>query len=418
MLPTRLKICLPLLLPLVAVSVWAVNLIWSYEAHLPAPPGINQFAKSVALNGNLGLVGSSAQTAVLYQAPPPNTPLPPHLWLKLQQFAPQSGAAGLFGYAVALDVDRLAIGAPYGDAQLVNNGYVDLYERNGSNWSFVQKVVPTWFDTPPPQHPELFFGDLMVLKGDMLIVGSQHFYDTAGRVFVFERNGGLFHQTQQLKPPVDVRETAFGGAIALSGDTLAIGRGGRGGAGSGPNGMDEPLVAGEVHVYVRSNGLWGVQQVLTAPDSEVSNEFGRALDLHGNRLVVRSKTAVYLFVRSGGVWTSPWQHAVTGSPSAGVVLRPSGVKTTEDDLFVGNPNKSLGQGLPAAGNVLRFTGAPSGPGFVAQGSLQDPTPTANAHFGQSLSTSGDRLLVGAPSTVVTETRARVFRAQMPRRVSP
>lgn len=418
MLPTRLKICLLLLLPLVAMSAWGLSLIWSYEAHLPAPVNTSQFASSVALNGNLGLVGSSPQTAVLYQAPPPNTPLPPHLWLKVQQFVPQSGATGLFGRAVALDVDRLAIGAPYGDPQLVNNGYVDLYERSGSSWSFVQKVVPTSFDIPPPLHPELFFGDLMVLKGDTLIVGSQHFYDTAGRVFVFERNGGLFNQTQQLKPPIDVRETAFGGAIALSGDTLAIGRGGRGGAGSGPNGMDEPLVAGEVHVYVRSNGLWVVQQVLTAPDGEVSNEFGRALDLHGNRLVVRSKTAVYLFVRSGGVWTSPWQHAVTGSPTAGVVLRPSGVKTTEDDLFVGNPNKSLGPGLESAGHVLRFTGAPSGPGFVAHGSLQDPSPTANARFGQSLSASGDRLLVGAPSTVVAETRARVFRAQMPRRVSP
>lgn len=414
MLHSRLKNYLPLLLPLVAVSAWALSLIWSYQAHLPAPANTNQFALSVALNGNLGLVGSAGHTAILYRAPPPNTPLPPHLWLKLQQFVPQRGATGLFGYAVALDVDRLAIGAPYGDPQLVTNGYVDLYERSGSSWSFLQKVVPTSFDTPPPQHPELFFGDRIVLKGDTLIIGSQHFYDTAGRVFVFERNGGLFYQTQQLKPPVDVRETAFGAAIALSGDTLAIGRGGRGGAGSGPNNMDEPLVAGEVHVYGRSNGVWVLQQVLLAPDSEVSNQFGRSLDLHGNRLVIRSKVAVYLFVRSDGVWASQWQHAVPNTPLAGVVLRPSGTKTVEDDLFVGNPNKSLGTGLEAAGNVLRFTGAPSGPGFVLQGSLQDPSPTANAHFGQSLSASGDRLLVGAPSVVEAETRARVFRAQTPR----
>lgn len=397
-----------------ALSAWAVTLTWQYLAQLPLPASTTHYAQSVSLHGNLGLVGSS-HGADLFQRPPPDTPLPPHLWLKVRHFAPQSGATGLFGHAVALDADRLAIGAPYGDPQFVNNGYVDLYERTGSTWSFVQKVTPTTFDAPPPQHPELFFGDRLILKGDMLIAGSQHFGDTAGRVFIFERNGGLFHQTQQLKPPIDVRETAFGSAIALSGDTLAIGRGGRGGAGSGPNGMDEPHVAGEVHVYVRANGLWTPQQVLLAPDSEVSNEFGRSLDLQGHRLMVRSKTAVYLFVRSGGVWASPWQHPVSGSPHASVVLRPSGVKDIEDDLFVGNPMASLGRLLPGAGNVLRFTESVTGVGFVPNGTLQDPMPTADAHFGQHLSASGDRLLVGAPSLVNADARARVFHAQAPAR---
>jgi len=403
------QLALALLLAGVAVSAWALSVAWPYLAQLPRPQGAIGYGKSVAVDGNYGLVGSS-QGADLFHRPPPNTPLPPHLWLHVQHFAPLRGSTGLFGNAVALDGDRLAIGAPYGDPQLVNNGYVDIYERVGSAWNFTQKVTATAFDIPPPLYPELEFGSPLVLRGDTLIVGARHFFDTAGRVFVFERNGGLFQQTQQLKPAVDVRETSFGGALALSGDTLAIGRGGAGGAGGGP--MPEPIVAGEVHVYVRANGLWTLQQVLVAPSPAPADNFGQSLDLHGDRLVVRSRTAVHLFVRSAGVWASQWQHAVpilSGASSATVSLRPSSMSFIEDDLFVGNPNASLSRALQGAGNVLRFTGAASGPGFVPFGTLQDPDPTAGAHFGSSLSGAGSLLLVGAPAAVASEARARVFK---------
>jgi hypothetical protein len=123
---------------------------------------------------------------------------------------------------------------------------------------------------------------------------------------------------------------------------------------------------------------------------------------------------VHLFVRSAGVWASQWQHAVptlSGSSSTTVSLRPSSVPFIEDDLFVGNPNASLSPALQGAGNVVRFTGSANRPGFVPFGTLQDPDPTANAHFGSSLSGSGSLLLVGAPAAVASEARARVFKRQ-------
>lgn len=399
------------LLAVVAASAWALSARWSYLAQLPLPAGTNGYGRSVALSGHYGLVGSN-QGADLFVRPPPDTPLPPHLWIRAEHFSPRAGSTGLFGSAVAIDGDRLAIGAPWGDPQLVNNGYVDLYERAGSTWTFTQKLVPSSFDTPPPLHPELEFGVPIVLKGDTLVVGARHYFDTAGRVFVFERNGGLFQQTQQLKPPVDVQETSFGGALALSGDTLAIGRGGSGGAGGGP--QQQPIVAGEVHVYVRANGVWSLQQVLTAPDSAPADHFGQSLDLHGNRLVVRSQTAVILFVRAAGVWTAQWQHAVppvqviSTTANATVLLRPSPWRHVEDDLFVGNPAASPSRMQPGAGNVLRFTGAPDGPGFVPSTALKDPMPVADGRFGASLAGSGDLLLVGAPAAVAADAKARVY----------
>lgn len=412
-IPHTRRFALASLLVAAAASAWALSAKWTYLAQLPLPAATSGYGRSVALSGSYGLAGSN-QGADLFFRPPPNTPLPPHLWLHVQHFSPRAGTTGLFGRAVAIDGDRLAIGAPYGDPQLVNNGYVDLYERTNSGWTYTQTVTATAFDPPPPLHPELEFGLPIVLKGDTLVVGARHYYDTAGRVFVFERNGGLFQQTQQLKPAVDVRETSFGSAIALSGDTLAIGRGGAGGAGSGPNGEDEPLVAGEVHVYVRSGGVFALQQVLVAPDAVPADRFGQSLDLQGNRLVVRSRTAVHLFGRAAGVWTAQWQLAVPeitaigSSSNATVALRPSPLRYVEDDLFVGHPGASPSRLQQNAGSVLRFTGVAGGPGFIASTALQDPSPTAGARFGSSLAGSGELLLVGAPSTVSAEARARVY----------
>lgn len=399
---------------LVTASALAMGASWPYDALLPVPPAQASFVQSVAADAGYGLVGSTGR-ANLFHEPPPNTPLPPHLWIHVKQFTPQPGAVGLFGTAVAIHGDRLAIGAPYGDPQLVNNGYVDIYERAGSAWTFAQKVVPSGFDIPSPLYPELMFGDTLLLQGDMLIVGARHFQDTAGRVFVFERNGGSFVQTQQLKPAVDIQESSFGGALTLSGDTLAIGRGGSGGAGGGP--MQQPFVAGEVHVYVRSNGQFVLQQILVAPDSALSDHFGAGVDLQGDRLVVRGKNTTYLFQRQSGVWTATWQHAtpVTGSSKAGVLLRPN---VFEADLFVSDPNAWVGR-LSAAGRVLRFTASTTGPGYVANGALQDPQPTAGARFGSALAASGKLLLVTAPSQATpSNARVRVFERHSPWMLRP
>ncbi len=402
------------------LSALGADAAWQYDAHLPVPAQPGSTMQSLAADAGYGLVGSTGR-ANLFHQPPPNTPLPPHLWIHVRQFVPQPGAVGLFGTAVAIDGNVLAIGAPMGDPQLLNNGYVDIYERTGSNWNFVEKLVPSGFDIPSPLYPELMFGDTLLLQGDTLIVGARHFQDTAGRVFVFERNGGTFVQTQQLKPAVDVQETSFGGALAMSGNTLAIGRGGAGGAGSGGGGMQQPYMAGEVHVYVRSNGQFVLQQILVAPDSALSDHFGAGLDLRGDRLVVRGKNTTYLFQRQSGVWTSTWQHGspASGPAKAGVSLRPSPWRGVEADLFVSDPSASIGR-LPSAGRVLRFTASTTGPGYVANGVLQDPQPTANARFGSALAASGNLLLVTAPSSQSTPSnaRVRVFERHAPRLFLP
>lgn len=390
-------IALALLSAALILPAWALTATWLHLAKLERPSGTMEFAKSVALGSNRALVGAS-QAVDVFEPPPPNTPLPPHLWLHVQRLLPQPGAMGSFGYSVAIDGERLAVGAPFSDLQIVNTGYVDIYERTSSSWVFRQKVVATFHDPILPGEAGLSFGMRVALLGDALIVGVPAFNDDRGRVFAFERNGGLFYQTQQIKPAEDRLNTLFGDAIALSANTLAIGRSGNG----------QPVTTpGEVHLYARVNGAWALQQVLVAPNAAPHDRFGLALDMRGDRLVVRGDNAVYLFMRTGGVWFSQWQYPLPTGLPAGVALRPSSSRDVADDLFVGLPSASVGR-VERAGKVLWFTRAEQGTGFVLHSELLDPSPAGDGHFGMALSGLGDRLLISAPADVHVQARARVF----------
>ena len=362
---------------------------WVYVAEAPEQADTSSFAQSVALEGELALIGNS-QSADLYERPPDGSSLPPHLWVHIQRFTPAQGAPpGLFGKAVALSGDRLFIGAPWGEPQVIDNGYVDVYDRVGGTWTFTQRVTPESFDPPPGFGPEILFGNALAVQGDELFVGAHHYGDTAGRVFVFERVGGLYQQTHELKPPSDVQETAFGETIRVSGDTLAISRRGPGGAGTGGG---TPIVPGEVHVFIKSDGEWVPQQVLFSPTSAPDDLFGSGIDLHGDRLVVLEETAVHLFERSGGVWSAIWQRPVTDGGRKPVAFRPS-TGTVPGYLFVSNED-----------TVQVLIEATDGSGYTPQGVL--PDPDAQPGFGSALSLSGDRLLVAA--TGGGTARARIF----------
>ena len=121
-------------------------------------------------------------------------------WSFDRRLGPRPGAKGNFGEAVALSADTLAIGAHHDDPQKVENGYVDLYVRQGQAWQFQQAVTVTSF-TPPPLtsgSAEFGFGRALDLAGEDLVVGAGRFAGGYGRVFVFHREAGKYTQVAEL----------------------------------------------------------------------------------------------------------------------------------------------------------------------------------------------------------------------------
>jgi hypothetical protein len=144
------------------------------------------------------------------------------------------------------------------------------------------------------------FGDAVALDGDTVAVGAPY----ANSVAIFTRSGTTWTQQQQLAEPAVFR---FGRALSIQGDTLAVGS-----------------EAEKVRVYTRVAGVWSLESVLTPSVSASADGFGRAVALDGDSLVVGAEFedssatgvdgdpndngadgsgAAYLFERVASVWT-------------------------------------------------------------------------------------------------------------------
>jgi choice-of-anchor B domain-containing protein len=195
--------------------------------------------------------------------------------------------------------------------------------------------------------------------------------------------------------PAAAQEPNFGRAVTMTDDELFIGQ---------PVNWYGP---GAVYVFGAAGGAeWDERQLLTAPDSSRKDDFGRALAVDGNTLVVSAPRkregsgVVYLFSRSSA--QEPWAFASVLEPAGegdhaeyGAALALSG-----DQLLVGSPAAA------STGLVYHFTR--TGAEWVLEGVIRPAEPGV-AGFGTALARRGDRLLIGAPAS--DSASGRVYFAQ-------
>ena len=138
-----------------------------------------------------------------------------------------------FGQAVALGQPgskrQLVAGAPLDDDRGTNAGaaYVFEYDSVARTWEQNQKL--TGRDTEAGDH----FGSSLALDEDKLLVGApnaQAYRDApaAGAVHVFEREMRTWNVANRLHAPEGTQGAKYGTAVALDGDTALIGASGEG----------------------------------------------------------------------------------------------------------------------------------------------------------------------------------------------
>ena len=324
-----------------------------------------------------------------------------------------------FGGSVALSGDTLVVGAHQedGGATGVGGNEADngafwagaayVFVRSGGTWS--QQAYLKASNTDAGDH----FADSVSISGDTLVVGAPgedssatgvggdqgdwHPDFNSGAAYVFVRAGTTWSQQAYVKASNTHANDGFGGAVSISGDTLAVA--GRDNAAS---------AGGAVHVLVRSGAAWGQQAYLRASNVAAGDDFGRCVSLSGDTLVVGAPLedsaatgvggdasddsandagAAYVFVRSGASWS---QHAYLKSSNTqaadqfGISVSLSG-----DALAVGVRHASVG-----AGAVCFFVR--SGGSWSQDAYLQASNAEAHDHFGFSVSLAGGSLVVGAP----------------------
>ncbi|HKI03810.1 MAG TPA: ExeM/NucH family extracellular endonuclease [Thermoanaerobaculia bacterium] len=131
--------------------------------------------------------------------------------------ASEAKAGDQFGYAVAIQGDMLAVGARRGDVRgMVDAGWVALFQSKGDTWS--QKGLLT---AGSAQAGDLF-GNAVALSRGKLLVGAFLSKGRRGAAYLFPKVED--RAVGEIKePPGDPGEGRFGFAVAMSGETKAIG---------------------------------------------------------------------------------------------------------------------------------------------------------------------------------------------------
>lgn len=128
--------------------------------------------------------------------------------------APTPRTSAGFGYAVAVDGDAIAVGAPFETRDAVTErGAAYVFRRSGTTWSLEQDFTGVTYASR--------FGCAVALENDRLAVGSFGDANLAGAVFTWRRSGG-WYATADLRNG-SLSNTRFGNTIAMSGNRLLVG---------------------------------------------------------------------------------------------------------------------------------------------------------------------------------------------------
>ncbi len=335
---------------------------WTQQAYIKASntDGGDSFGYSLALSGDTLVVGapyedsnttgvgndqtddSAWDAGAVYVFARSGT----DWWQEAYIKASNTDAYDSFGYDVALTGDTLVAGAPYEDSGATgvsatqsdngaqNSGAVYVFTRTGSTWTQEVYIKPSNTDSHD------YFGFSVAAEDDLLAVGAlyedgnatgingDHHDNSAtdsGAAYLFERSGSW---TQQAYVKASNTETSdyFGTAVALSGNTLAVGAHGEDSNALGVNGDqgDNSLAdSGAAYVFTRVNNTWSQHAYLKASNPGGVDHFGRFLDVRGDTLAVGAPYedsgasglngnqhdnssaeagALYVFSRAAGSW--------------------------------------------------------------------------------------------------------------------
>gem|GEM_PF-998199 len=285
------------------------------------PSGVGMmFRTNIAMSGNVAVLGDiqnfeacpsdddycSSGAAHVYRFTGSN-------WVYVQKLLPHDNAPGdYFGRSVAVSGDTIVIGADYdNDAcpndPLCRSGAAYVFRHNGSSWIEEAKLKAA------DNAANKYFGHAVAISDDTIVVGAAHGYDphmtNTGSAYVFRRAGTTTYwvQTAKLLPSIPDPEDRFGDAVAISGSTIMVG------APGGQNALGTP--SGAVYVFKPNGTTWSHMTRLLPIDGQKDDLFGKSIAIDDNRAVIGAYGAddsgnesgsAYVFFFDGSTWS---QHA-------------------------------------------------------------------------------------------------------------
>jgi hypothetical protein len=199
-------------------------------------------------------------------------------------------------------------------------------------------------------------------------------------VFIYERAGGAWTETQLLRAPVGGADQRFGRSVAIFGDVIAVGE---------YDDVNIPFVdSGSVYVYRHDGSSFVFEQEVLSTDSAPGDRFMRPA-IYGDVMVVGASglEAAYVFRYNGASWVQEQKLL----PLDTGFSFGSSVSIYGDVILVGDPQNSL----KGAVYVFRHNGSSW---VQEQKIVSTATRSGFDYFGTSLAVDANRIVIGeAPS---------------------
>ena len=294
-----------------------------------------------------------------------------------------------FGYSVSVSGDTVVVGAPIDES---SRGSAYVFVKPSGGWSNMTQTAKL---TASDGMGNDRFGHFVSVSGDTVVVGAPIDESSRGSAYVFVKPGADWvdmTQTAKLTASEGVGDDNFGLAVFVSGDTVVVGA-----FGDDDNGS----FSGSAYVFVKPSGGWSnMTQTakLTASDGAGNDYFGYSVSVSGDTVVVgapiddSSRGSAYVFVKPSGGWSNMTQTAkLTASDGVGDDFFGISVSVSGDTLVVGACNDDSYQG---SAYVFVKPGA-DWADMTQTAKLTASDGVGNDFFGQSVSVSGDTVVVGA-----------------------
>ena len=306
-------------------------------------------------------------------------------WQEDKVVASDGAADDDFGFASAIDGERIVVGARLDDDNGTDAGSVYVYDYNSGTDSWDETKLLASDGTAGDE-----FGFAVDVDGDRIVVGAA--YDGDGSVYVYDYNGGTSSWDETKITPGDAFGDSFGYAVALEGDRIVVGKNAD---------TENGLIAGAAYVYDYNSGTssWDETKLL-ASDGANFDQFGVEVGLSGNRIVVgalddddngSNSGSVYIYDYNSG--TSSWDETkLTAGDGAGSDNFGSAVSISGDRIAVaatGDDDNGL-----SSGSIYVYD-YNMGLGAWVETKLTASDGASQDNFGRFVKVQGDRMVVGA-----------------------
>ncbi len=367
---------------------------------------LDEYGVSVAIDGDYAIVGSNKKGAngqnpgaayILFR-----DKNGPNAWGQVAVLTDPNGMPGdNFGASVAIAGGVAAVGSPFDDTTVGNEGSVSIFYKSPSNpaqWVYHTKITIAGADGGDN------LGKSVALSGDRLIAGAtgdDAFGANAGAAYIFSRNQGgadNWGQVAKLLATTGNANDNFGASVDIDSDYAIVGA-------NGVDGFQQDV--GAAYIYGKNQfgpNTWGQVAKLQASAQNMNDNFGVSVAISGAWALVgadlhdRKATdagAVFAFFKNQNGINDSW-----GQRS--IIIDLNGKTGDRFGCAVGIDGEYAVVG--AKGDDDQF-GDDSGTGFVylrqdngfiLMGNLEDGGGKAGDALGSSAAISNRNVILGAP----------------------